>query len=53
MKQKNYLPPEGEFIELAPKTPVLTGSLQALIEESLSYDGDEASWSYDGEVGEW
>lgn len=45
MKQKNYLPPESEFFELAPNAPVLTGSLDAL--------ANEATWSYDGEEGDW
>lgn len=53
MKLQNYQSPWSEVIDLTPSTPVLTGSLNALITDSLSYDGDEGSWSYDGEVGEW
>ena len=40
-------------MELAPNTPVLSGSLDALIVDTLPGGGDEGSWSYDDEVGLW
>lgn len=53
MKRKDYQSPWSELVELAPNNPVLNASLTGLIPDLFSYEGDEGSWSYDGEVGAW